>query len=88
MGQGSRDLVSTPPPGFDPRAPVQDTGKQEDGGRTEKGTVPAGKGTVRPYGEATGDYRDAYMEDAGRLGLPEDLQRILSDYFSSIENRD
>ncbi|MET3575796.1 hypothetical protein ACFFIY_02710 [Bhargavaea ullalensis] len=87
-GRGSRTLVSTPPPDMTHRDPTSDSGPVRPGGTPEKGRVPAEKGTVRPYGEALGDYRDAYLESAGQLGLPEELQRVLSEYFSSLEKED
>lgn len=88
MGSGSRDFVSTPPPVLDDRAPIPDTGPAPPGGTGRKGAVAAEKGSVRPYVEAFGEYRDVYLKDAGRLGLPEDLQKVLSDYFSSMERRE
>ena len=46
---------------------------------------PVEKGTIRPYQEVVGDYKDSYLKSADKMQLPPDLQHILSDYFSSIE---
>ena len=43
------------------------------------------RGTLRPYKEVVGQYKDAYLTGADKMELSPDLQRILSDYFSSIE---
>ena len=43
------------------------------------------RGTLRPYQEVVGKYKDAYLKGSEKMGLPADLQRVLSDYFSSIE---
>ncbi len=43
------------------------------------------RGTLRPYEEVVGSYKDAYLKGSDRMNLPADLQRVLSDYFSSIE---
>ncbi|MFJ7932979.1 hypothetical protein [Sporosarcina sp. NPDC096371] len=43
------------------------------------------KGTIRPYKEVVGDYKDSYLKSTDKMKLPPDLQHILSDYFSSIE---
>ncbi|WP_424236253.1 hypothetical protein [Bhargavaea ginsengi] len=87
-GSGDRNLVSTPQSAAEPGDPVLDSGMQKEGTSAAKSLVPAEKGEVRPYGEVQSEYRDAYVEHAGRLGLPEDLQQVLSDYFSSIDKRE
>jgi len=43
------------------------------------------KGSVKPYDEVVGSYKDSYLKSSDRLQLPTDLQRIVQDYFSSIE---
>jgi hypothetical protein len=87
-GDGDRNLVSTPQSPPEPGDPVLDAGLQKDGTSAAESIVPAEKGEVRPYAEVQDEYRDAYVEHAGRLGLPEDLQQVLSDYFSSIDKRE
>ncbi|WP_213422361.1 hypothetical protein [Bhargavaea massiliensis] len=87
-GDGDRNLISTPQSPPEPGDTVLDAGPQKEGKSAAESLVPAEKGEVRPYGEVQGEYRDAYVEHAGRLGLPEDLQQVLSDYFSSIDTRE
>ncbi|QUW21728.1 hypothetical protein JSQ81_18410 [Sporosarcina sp. Marseille-Q4063] len=43
------------------------------------------RGTIRPYNEVIGNYKKSYLESTGKMNLSPDLQRVLSDYFSSIE---
>lgn len=87
-GNNDRNLVSTPRSIPDPEESVLDPGPQKDGTSAADSVVPAEKGDVRPYEEVQGEYLDAYVEQAGRLNLPEDLQQVLSDYFSSIDKRE
>jgi hypothetical protein len=51
----------------------------------QESAVPVTKGTVKPYGDVIGSYKDSYLKSSDRLQLPPDLQRIVQDYFSSIE---
>jgi hypothetical protein len=46
---------------------------------------PVERGTVRPYQEVVGQYKESYLQSTDRMKLPPDLQHILSDYFSTIE---
>lgn len=46
---------------------------------------PVERGTIRPYEEVVGHYKDSYLQSMERMRLPPDLQDILSDYFTSIE---
>ncbi len=46
---------------------------------------PVERGTVRPYQEVVGQYKESYLQSTDRMKLPPDLQHILSDYFSNIE---
>lgn len=46
---------------------------------------PVEKGTIRPYREVIGEYKESYLQSTDRMQLPPDLQNVLSDYFSSIE---
>lgn len=87
-GDGDRNLVSTPQASTEPENPVLDSGPQKEGTSAADSLVPAEKGEVRPYEEVQAEYRDAYVEHAGRLDLPEDLQKVLSDYFVSIDKRE
>ncbi|EMR05256.1 hypothetical protein C772_02833 [Bhargavaea cecembensis DSE10] len=87
-GDWDRNLVSTPQSPPEPGDTVLDAGPQTEGKSAAESLVPAEKGEVRPYAEVQSEYRDAYVEHAGRLGLPEDLQQVLSDYFSSIDTRE
>ncbi|KZE38304.1 hypothetical protein AV656_05130 [Bhargavaea cecembensis] len=87
-GDGDRNLVSTPQSPPEPGDQVMDPGPQKEGLSAADSLVPAERGEVRPYEEVKGEYRDAFVEHAGRLGLPEDLQQVLSDYFSSIDTRE
>lgn len=87
-GDGDRNLVSTPQSPPETGDPELDAGPRKEGTSAAESLVPAEKGDVRPYAEVQGEYREAYVEHAGRLGLPEDLQKVLSDYFSSIDKRE
>lgn len=51
----------------------------------QQGPVPVTKGTIRPYEEIVGDYKDSYLQSTDRLQLPKDLQQMVQSYFSSIE---
>ncbi|BAQ10353.1 hypothetical protein OXB_1882 [Bacillus sp. OxB-1] len=46
---------------------------------------PVEKGSIRPYPQVVGDYKESYLQSTDKLQLPSDLQNVLSDYFSSIE---
>ncbi|WP_318615981.1 hypothetical protein [Sporosarcina sp. YIM B06819] len=88
QGSGGRNLLSVP---------YDRVGEKGDpsvvGGNLGKGDFieeyetqgPVGTGTIRPYQEVVGDYKDSYLKSTEKLQLPPDLQQILSDYFSSIE---
>lgn len=51
----------------------------------QQGAVPVTKGSVRPYEEVVGQYKDSYLQSTERLQLPKDLQQVVQTYFSSIE---
>ncbi|WAA13632.1 hypothetical protein [Fervidibacillus halotolerans] len=43
------------------------------------------KGNLRPYEEVFSEYEKAYFESTNRTRLPEELQKIIQNYFSSIK---
>ncbi|CAM5713121.1 Cdk activating kinase (CAK)/RNA polymerase II transcription initiation/nucleotide excision repair factor TFIIH/TFIIK, cyclin H subunit OS=Lysinibacillus sphaericus OX=1421 GN=LYSIN_02656 PE=4 SV=1 [Lysinibacillus sphaericus] len=45
------------------------------------------KGTIRPYDEVIGSYKDSYLESSQRLQLPKDLQNVVQSYFTTIESQ-
>lgn len=87
LGQGSRDLLSIPERIGDHNGPTVDGGPLSEGKPVaeQKGPVPVTKGTIRPYEEVIGEYKDSYLESSERMQLPKDLQDIVQSYFSSIE---
>ncbi|WP_342512761.1 hypothetical protein MKY34_19435 [Sporosarcina sp. FSL K6-1522] len=87
-GSGGRDLLSVP---FDRLGEKGESsivgGNLGQGDFIEERETqgPVGKGTIRPYKEVVGDYKEAYLKSTDKMKLSPDLQHILSDYFSSIE---
>ena len=87
FGQGSKTYLSIPERIGENQETVVDGGTLGDGtpiGEKE-GPVPVTKGTIRPYEEVIGQYKNRYMESSERMQLPKDLQTIVQSYFSSIE---
>jgi hypothetical protein len=64
-----------------------DTGELGDGkaASEQKGAVPAEKGEARPYSDVVGDYSDSYFSSAEGMKLPADLQKVVEQYFTTIE---
>lgn len=52
----------------------------------QEAVVPAERGEVRPYRDVVGQYSDSYFSSAEKLELPSDLQKVVEQYFSSIES--
>ena len=88
QGQGSRDLLSVPERVGGSSETTADGGPLSEGTAVgeQKGSVPVTKGTIRPYEEVIGDYKDSYLKSSERMQLPKDLQDIVQSYFSSIES--
>lgn len=88
LGQGSRDSLSIPNRIGGSNETSVDGGPLNEGKAVgeQKGQVPVTKGTIRPYEEVIGDYKDSYIESSERMQLPKDLQDIVQSYFSSIES--
>lgn len=88
FGQGGRELLSIPERVGDDGEIIVDGGSLGEGAPVgeQKGPVPVTKGTIRPYEEVIGQYKDRYMESSERMQLPKDLQDIVQSYFSSIES--
>lgn len=85
-GSGGRELLAIPQRVGEANSHTVDggvLGKGETG--TERGPVPATKGEVRPYAEVIGSYENSYRQSADRLQLPSDLQQMVQNYYSSIE---
>ena len=87
-GQGSRDLLSIPERIGGSSETTADGGPLGGGTAVgeQKGAVPITKGTIQPYEEVIGQYKDSYLESSDRMQLPKDLQDIVQSYFSSIES--
>ncbi|RKQ14968.1 tripartite tricarboxylate transporter TctB family protein [Ureibacillus endophyticus] len=90
IGQGSRDLLAVPERIGGSSETTADGGKLGEGTAAgeQKGSVPVTKGTIRPYEEVIGQYKDSYLESTERMQLPKDLQDIVQSYFSSIESNE
>ena len=88
FGQGGRDLLSIPRRIGENGELIVDGGPLGEGSPIEEqdGPVPVTKGTIRPYEEVIGQYKDRYMESSERMQLPKDLQEIVQSYFSSLES--
>ena len=88
LGQGSRDMLSIPERVGGSSETTADGGPLGEGTAVgeQKGPVPVTKGTIRPYEEVIGNYKDSYLKSSERMQLPKDLQDIVQSYFSSIES--
>jgi hypothetical protein len=85
-GSGGRDLIAVPQRVGEANEQTIDGGIQNEGERIkEKGTVPATKGEVRPYADVLGTYEESFRQSTERLQLPNDLQQMVQQYFTSIE---
>lgn len=89
-GTGSRDLLSVPSRLGGSSQSTVDSGKIGEGSSVNEteSAAPVTKGTVKPYSEVVGSYKDSYLKSSNRLQLPPDLQRIVQDYFSSLETNE
>ncbi len=87
-GQGGRDLLTTPRIGGSSQTSV-DGGALGDGSHVaeQQGNGPITKGSIRPYEEVIGTYKDSYLESSERLQLPKDLQHVVQSYFTSIASQ-
>lgn len=87
-GQGSRELLSIPSRIGGTGETTIDEGELTEGepGSFTEGFVDTERGSVRPYQDVVGSYRDSYFSSADRLKLPPDLQKIVEQYFSAIES--
>ncbi|REB09609.1 hypothetical protein DVB69_02025 [Sporosarcina sp. BI001-red] len=65
----------------------KDNGKLGDGNSIDSKDKQTAneRGTIRPYEEVVGQYKDAYLKRTEQLPLSPELEKILTDYFSSIE---
>lgn len=88
-GQGGRDLLTTPNRIGGSSQTSVDGGALGDGSHVseQQGNGPITKGTIRPYEEVIGSYKDSYLESSERLQLPKDLQNVVQSYFTSIESQ-
>src|SRR5690606_33371287 len=87
-GQGNREMLSIPSRIGGTGETAIDEGElsESEPASVEKGPVDAERGTVRPYREVVGTYSESYFSSAERMKLPPDLQKIVEQYFSSIES--
>ncbi|MGE7922061.1 hypothetical protein ACQKND_02625 [Viridibacillus arvi] len=90
LGQGNRNLLAIPERIGSKGETSVDSGKMGEGSaaeihETENG--PVHKGSIRPYEEVVGSYKDSYFQTTDRLQLPKELQNIVQNYFSTIENK-
>ena len=88
-GQGSRSLLTTPNRIGGSSETSVDGGALGEGSHVseQQGNGPITKGTIRPYEEVIGSYKDSYIESSERLQLPKDLQNVVQSYFTSIESQ-
>jgi hypothetical protein len=88
-GQGGRDLLTTPKRIGGSSQTSVDGGALGDGSHVseQQGNGPITKGSIRPYEEVIGSYKDSYLESSERLQLPKDLQNVVQSYFTSIESQ-
>ncbi|MGE7916092.1 hypothetical protein [Lysinibacillus xylanilyticus] len=88
-GQGNRDLLTTPNRIGGSSQTSVDGGALGDGSNIseQQGNGPITKGSIRPYEEVIGSYKDSYLESSERLQLPKDLQNVVQSYFTSIESQ-
>ena len=86
-GQGGRDLLTTPKRLGGSSETSVDGGPLGDGSTIseQQGNGPITKGSIRPYEEVVGAYKNSYLESSDRLQLPKDLQNVVQSYFTSIE---
>lgn len=86
LGSGNRELSVPTRIGGNGKSTV-DSGSLGEGKPVteQKESVPLTKGTVRPYEEVIGQYKDSYLQSTERLQLPMDLQQMVQSYFSSID---
>ncbi|MEK3935265.1 hypothetical protein MKY41_08050 [Sporosarcina sp. FSL W7-1349] len=87
-GSGGRTLLSIPFERIGEKSePSIVKGEHGKGDFIEERSTdgPVEKGSIRPYPEVVGEYKESYLQSADKLQLPSDLQNVLSDYFSSIE---
>ncbi|MGE7944676.1 hypothetical protein ACQKNB_21685 [Lysinibacillus xylanilyticus] len=89
VGQGNRDLLTTPNRIGGSSQTSVDGGALGDGSNIseQQGNGPITKGSIRPYEEVIGSYKDSYLESSERLQLPKDLQNVVQSYFTSIESQ-
>ncbi|WP_068983340.1 hypothetical protein [Lysinibacillus xylanilyticus] len=89
VGQGKRDLLTTPNRIGGSSQTSVDGGALGDGSNIseQQGNGPITKGSIRPYEEVIGSYKDSYLESSERLQLPKDLQNVVQSYFTSIESQ-
>ena len=87
-GLGGRDLLTIPNNRIGKQGEsLLDGGEVNKGDNIEEKDVDglAEKGTVRPYKEVVGTYKKSYLESAGKMKLSPELEKVLSNYFTSIE---
>lgn len=86
-GQGGRDLLTTPKRLGGSSETSVDGGPLGDGSNVseQQGNGPITKGSIRPYEEVVGAYKNSYLESSDRLQLPKDLQNVVQSYFTLIE---
>ncbi|WP_391208255.1 hypothetical protein [Psychrobacillus sp. L4] len=89
-GSGGRDLLSIPSRIGGTSETTVDGGKLGEGeaASQQPGEVPVTRGSAKPYGEVVNEYSDSYLKSSERMQLPTDLQRLIQNYFSSVENKE
>ncbi len=87
-GSGGRNLLAIPGDRLGkPGGTITDSsqlGKGDAVQSTDKKTDTR-KGSLRPYEEVVGQYKDSYLKQTEQLPLSPELEKIVADYFSSIE---
>ncbi len=87
LGQGSRELLTIPEKTAGKENREIDGGQLGEGTAVEQseGSGPILKGTIRPYEEVFGEYEKSYRESSDRYQLPENLEKIVQSYFTTID---
>jgi hypothetical protein len=89
-GSGGRDLLSIPSRIGGNGETTIDGGKLGEGesASQQPGEVPVTRGSVKSYEAIVNEYSESYLKSSERMQLPSDLQRLVQNYFSSIENKE
>ena len=87
FGMGSREFLTIPEKLNGPTNLESDSGKIENGAGVKQyeSNGPVLKGQIRSYQEVYQQYQDSYRNSTDRVKLPNDLENIVKNYFSSLD---